>query len=199
VGPVGKRRRLVVILAGILLAAFIAVLLALYPFQRARQDRADDRFRQMSIEVRRDYTRFWPAGAETVNRSVVAASCSRAFSDVKAQELTTCPNLADLDLSQCDLIDPKPLARLSVLQRLRSLSLAETPVDDGVLSVLATWPALDVLNLDRTGITASGLRHLLGQRRVKKLSVSGTRLSQAEVKDLRDAFPDVDVRWEPAG
>ncbi|HKB04446.1 MAG TPA: hypothetical protein VKD90_19645 [Gemmataceae bacterium] len=192
---VGKRRlRRVVVLAGALLVTFVAVLLASYPLHRASQDRADDRFRQMSIEVTRDFTRFWPAGAETVNRPVVSATCSHAFSDVKAQELTTCPNLAELDLSQCDFVDPRALARLSAL-RVRTLSLAGTPVDDGVLPVLATWPALRDLNLDRTGVTAGGVRAFLGQRQMKRLSVSGAKLSPAEAKELRDAFPDVKIQF----
>jgi hypothetical protein len=200
VTPVGKRRlRRVVILAGALLLSLVAVLLALYPVHRSSQDRADDRFRRMSIEVTRDYTRFWPAGVETVNRSVVAARCSHAFSDVKAQELTTCPSLADLDLSKCDLIDPRALARLSGLPRLRSLSLAGAPADDGVLPALATWPALEVLNLDRTGVTAAGLREFLRQRRVKTVSVAGAKLSPAEVMELREAFPDVEIRGDGAG
>jgi hypothetical protein len=194
VGPVGKRRlRRVVIFAAAVLLAFVAVLLATYPLRRAGQDRADERFRQMSIDVTRDYTRFWPVGAETVNRSVVAASCGHAFSDVKAQELTTCPNLAELDLSRCDFVDPRALARLSAL-RVRTLSLAGTPVDDGVLPVLATWPTVLDLNLDRTGVTAAGLRAFLGQRQVKRLSVSGAKLSPAEAKELRDAFPNVEIR-----
>jgi hypothetical protein len=200
VTPVGKRRlRRILLLAGALLVTLVVVLLASYPLHRGSQDRADDRFRQMSIEVTRDFTRFWPAGAETVNRPVVAASCSHAFSDVKAQELTTCPNLAELDLSQCDFVDPRGLARLSSLQRLRVLSLAGTPVDDGVLPVLATWPALRELNLDRTGVTAGGLRAFLGQRQVKRLSVSGAKLSPAEAKELRHAFPDVEIQIEASG
>jgi hypothetical protein len=200
VGPFGKRRlRRILLLAGALLVTLVVVLLASYPLHRGSQDRADDRFRQMSIEVTRDFTRFWPAGAETVNRSVVAASCAHAFSDVKAQELTTCPNLSELDLSPCDFVDPRALARLSGLKRLRSLSLAGTPVDDGVLPVLATWPALNDLRLDRTGVTAGGLREFLGQRRVKKLSVSGTKVSAAEAKALREAFPDVEIRSEASG
>lgn len=198
--PVGKRRlRLVLILAGALLVVCVAGLFALYPLHRSSQDRADERFRQMSIEVTRDYTRFWPAGVETANRSVVAARCSHALSDVKAQELTTCPNLAELDLSQCDLIDPRALARLAGLPRLRSLSLAGAPVDDGALPVLATWPALEVLNLDRTAVTAAGLRDFLRQRRVKELSVSGTKVTPAEVKELRAAFPEVRIRSDGGG
>jgi hypothetical protein len=179
--------------AGVLLVVFVAILLAIYPLHRGGQDRADERFRQMSIEVTRDYTRFWPAGVETVNRSVVAAKCSHAFSDVKSQELLTCPNLAELDLSPCDLIDPRALARLSAL-RVRTLSLAGTPVDDGVLPILATWPALEVLNLDRTGVTAAGLREFLRQPKVKSVSVFGTKASPAEVKELREAFPDVEIQ-----
>lgn len=191
--PVGKRRlRRIIILAGVLLVAFVGVLLVIYPLHRGDQDKADERFRQMSIEVTRDYTRFWPAGVETVNRSVVAARVSHAFSDVKSQELSTCPNLTDLDLSQCDLIDPRALARLSAL-RVRALSLAGAPVDDSFLPILATWPALDDFNLDRTRVTVVGLREFLNHRRLKSVSVSGAKISPGEVKELRDTFPDVEI------
>ncbi|MBO0700473.1 MAG: hypothetical protein J2P46_18895 [Zavarzinella sp.] len=198
--PVGKRRlRRIIILAGVLLVAFVGVLLVIYPLHRGNQDKADERFRQMSIEVTRDYTRFWPAGVETVNRSVVAARVSHAFSDVKAQELLTCPNLVELDLSQCDFVDPRALARMSGLTRLRSLSLAGTPVDDGVLPVLATWSALRDLNLDRTGVTAAGLHEFLRQRKVKSVSVSGAKVTPAEVKEMRQTFPEVEIQVEGAG
>jgi hypothetical protein len=76
----------------------------------------------------------------------------------------------------------------------RTLSLAGTPVDDGVLPILATWPALEVLNLDRTGVAAAGLREFLRRPKVKSVSVFGTKASPAEVKELREAFPDVEIQ-----
>jgi hypothetical protein len=192
--PHGKRRRrLVIALAAVPFVLFLAVLLALYPLHKARQDRADERFRQMSIEVRRDLSRFRPAGAETVNRSVVAATVSRAFSSVKAQELLTCPNLAELDLSHCDPIDPDALGRLSALPRVRTLSLAGTPTDDQLLSRLAAWPALDELNLDGTRVSAAGLREFLTRHRLKSVSIVGAGIPPTEVAGLRDAFPQVEI------
>jgi hypothetical protein len=198
VNPVGKRRRQVwVVLSAIPLAILVIGLLALYPIQRGRLDRADDRFRQMSIGVTRDHTRFLPAGAETVNRSVVAASCARAFSSVKAQELLTCPNLTDLDLAGCDPIDLDALGRLSALPRLRALSLADTAVNDAVLPRLAEWPALDVLNLDRTEVTAAGLSEFLRRRPIESVSVNDGKLTPAEVAGLREAFPEVEIQGGP--
>jgi hypothetical protein len=194
--PGKRRRRIVLAVVAVPVVLIIAVLLALYPLHKARQDRADERFRQMSIEVRRDLTRFRPAGVETVNRSVVAATVSRAFSSVKAQELLTCPNLAQLDLSHCDSIDADGLARLAALPRVKVLSLAGTPTDDRMLSRLSAWPALDELDLDRTRVSAAGLREFLHRHRLKSVSVNGAGMSPAEVAGLREAFADVQIRAE---
>jgi hypothetical protein len=195
VSPQGKRwRRRLILALGPPLALLVAILLGLYPIHRARQDRADDRFRQMSIEVSRDATRFLPTGAGTVNRSVVSATCGRAFSSVKAQELLTCPNLARLDLSGCDPVDLDGLGRLNQLRHLRALSLAGAAVDDRALARLADWPALDELILDDTRITAAGLDLLLRQRPVRVVSVAGVGFRAGELDALRGAFPDVEFR-----
>ncbi|HJZ90820.1 MAG TPA: hypothetical protein VKE40_08085 [Gemmataceae bacterium] len=192
--PVNRRRRRILI--GLLvtpLAILFAVLLTLYPFGRASRDKADERFGQMSIHVERDWTRCLPVSAQTVNRSVVRATCSRAFSSVKAQELAGCPNLVELDLSHCDPVDVGGLERLASLSKVRKLSLADAQVDDSALPVLAKWPALEVLVLDGTKVSRAAIQDFLFKKKLKRVSIARTGVTGAEFDALRDAFPDVEI------
>jgi len=187
------RRRVVIALLLTPLALLVAILLALYPGSRSNRDKADERFRQMSIHVERDWTRIFPVGVDTVNRSVVKATCSNAFSSVKSQELMTCPNLVELDLSDCDPIDVGGLDRLSAL-RIKRLSLRGTNADDRALATLLKWPALEELALDRTRVTAAGVLDFLTKKPLKRLSIYGVEITASNVEALRTVFPDVEFQ-----
>jgi hypothetical protein len=193
-GLVRKRRRRILI--GLLVApvaVLFAILLILYPSGRASRDKADERFGQMSIHVERDWTRFLPVSAETVNRSVVRATCSRAFSSVKAQELAACPNLVEVDLSRCDPVDVGGLERLASLPKVRKLSLADARVDDSALPVLVTWPALEVLVLDGTKASKAGVQEFLLKKRLRRVSIARTSITGVELDTLRESFADVEI------
>jgi hypothetical protein len=188
-----RRRRILIGLFVAPLAVLFAILLILYPSGRASRDKADERFGQMSIHVERDWRRFLPVSAESVNRSVVRATCSRAFSSVKSQELAACPNLVELDLSHCDAVDVGGLERLASLPKVRKLSLADARVDDSVLPMLATWPALEVLVLDGTKVSRAGVQEFLLKKRLRRVSIARTNITGIELDALREAFPDVDI------
>jgi Leucine Rich repeat len=188
-----RRRRILIGLFVAPLAILFAILLILYPFGRAGRDKADERFGQMSIHVERDWTRFLPLSAETVNRSVVRATCSRAFSSVKAQELAACPNLVELDLSHCDPVDVGGLERLASLPKVRTLSLTDARVDDSALTVLATWPALEGLALDGTKVSKIAVQELLLKKKLRRVSIARTNITATELDALREAFSGVEI------
>jgi len=93
-----------------------------------------------------------------------------------------CPNLCSLDFSYVKLLIPEMLRSLSRFQRLHSLSLASTDIQDEHVAALSNLP-LKTCNLDDTLITGSTLSSL--HRGIEDLNLSYCRnLTDAGVKRL---------------
>ncbi|MEM7385655.1 MAG: c-type cytochrome domain-containing protein [Verrucomicrobiota bacterium] len=86
-----------------------------------------------------------------------------------------------------DLKDLSPCARLRVLQ------LNRTSVSDAGLVHLGALAELQSLNLYGTKVTDEGLRHLAGLKRLQKLYLWQTKVTKSGAAKLKKALPGVTV------
>lgn len=87
------------------------------------------------------------------------------------------------------LFDPAQLNELKkVSSQVVSLSLAQMPVKDEDLQLIAAFSNLRRLNLSFTGVTGSSLSQLKQLKRLESLSLSGTGVTAAQLAQLRH-FP----------
>jgi hypothetical protein len=87
--------------------------------------------------------------------------------DNSIEDLTSMPNLRELDLTRNNISDAG-VARLAKLPHLQVLSLANTAISDAGLDELAAFPALRELDIRETEVIVAGLKSL---RAVKNLAV----------------------------
>jgi len=87
----------------------------------------------------------------------------------------------------------RPAGGAALRRRLKELVLANVALDDGALTVLGdlleALPALDVLDLSRTPVTAAGVAALLRSQHLlprpwRRLSLAGVRLNVGHGPDL---------------
>jgi internalin A len=89
-----------------------------------------------------------------------------------------------LDRTHVEKLDP-----VRHFTRLRSLSLASTPIADAALAELKGLDQLETLDLSGTRVTDAGLEHLRGLKKLRTLRVRGTTVSSEAVAALRKELP----------
>jgi serine/threonine protein kinase/Leucine-rich repeat (LRR) protein len=101
--------------------------------------------------------------------------------------------LLAIDLSQASRIDEALLAKLHELAKLRSLSLADTPLTDELLPHLTGCPALAELDLAGTKVTPKGIASQLKRLKLTKLNLSRTGIGPEGASALKQ-FPAEHLR-----
>ena len=91
---------------------------------------------------------------------------------------------------------------LGALKGLRSLVLgqrlsAKPPVtlNDDTVAVLADFPALESLTLQEARLSLPALGKLKGLSKLKRLTLDGIDLSEADLAALRQQLPGVEIKW----
>lgn len=85
------------------------------------------------------------------------------------------------------------LTRLKSFPKLRTLDLSSTAITDAGLAHLEGLTSLRSLNLSRTSITDAGLARLKKLNQLETLTLTGTKVTQAGVADLQAALPRVRI------
>jgi hypothetical protein len=115
-------------------------------------------------------------------------------SDQGLAVLGTLPNLHSVYLGRTSVGDAG-LARLKQCRSLNDLGLAFTGVtDDGLLHLKEMEGQLDQLNLSETMITDGGLKSLYGMTELRRLLLSGTKVTAAGIDSLQKAIPGCQIR-----
>ena len=100
-----------------------------------------------------------------------------------------------IGLSYQRLVDDSTLARIAKRGSLTRLYLRGTGITDDGLKHLTGLTKLEKLDLVETGITDAGLVHLSGLLSLKKLYLTETRVTKDGVRNLKQALPNVEIRW----
>ena len=77
------------------------------------------------------------------------------------------------------------------------ISLAETEVTDGDLSLFSDFPFVQVLDLSRTAIGDSGLAQLTGLPALEELIVVDTKITGPALDAFQWGHPSVKITTEP--
>jgi Leucine-rich repeat (LRR) protein len=102
-------------------------------------------------------------------------------------------DLEALELSRTKVTD-KGLEHLIVFTKLQRLDLGGTGVTDKGLEHLKGLTRLETLSLENArGVSDLGLVHLKGLTNLRKLNLVGTKVTDAGVRDLRQALPKVEI------
>ena len=113
--------------------------------------------------------------------------------DAGLHALEKLPALEALNLGDT-WIGPDGLSRLGALKELRELRLAYCGgIDDSALEALATLTQLEDLDLAFCRITDAGAEHLAGMRKLHRLVLTGTRITEAVEARLAAALPDCKI------
>jgi serine/threonine protein kinase/Leucine-rich repeat (LRR) protein len=98
--------------------------------------------------------------------------------------------LLAIDLGRATAVDEASLAKLHELAKLRTLSLADTPITDELLQHLTGCPVLEALNLAGTKVTAQGIESHLKRLKLSKLNLSRTGIGPEGASALKQFPPD---------
>lgn len=99
-----------------------------------------------------------------------------------------------LDLRRTRVTD-EGLVHLQALDRLEILSLENTKVTDAGLANLQALRGLKQLSLWGTGVTDAGLVHLQGMKSLESVNLWDTKVTEVGARGLREAMPQVEVRY----
>ena len=96
----------------------------------------------------------------------------------------------DVTLFNASKYTPASLEELlAVQEQVVGLHLAKMPVTDSELKTISRFENLFRLNLNFSEITGGGLTELAGLKQLRHLSLSGTEVDYASVKDLAEKMP----------
>jgi uncharacterized protein YjbI with pentapeptide repeats len=107
------------------------------------------------------------------------------ITDAGLRHLSAIQRLTELELEGTSITD-SGLIELSSLRQLQDLDLSRTNITDAGLRHLSAMPELVELWLEGTSITDSGLKELSSCRQLRKLYLSGTNITDAGVKYLKE-------------
>lgn len=93
----------------------------------------------------------------------------------------------DVYLEGCPLTDYGVCKFVATHDRLRRLSLNETPVTDGCLLGLAGLPSIEDLRLNGTAVTDDGIRSFLGHPSLSAIYLERTAVTEQAVLQLKAA------------
>jgi hypothetical protein len=120
---------------------------------------------------------------------------STDITDNAAVALKTLPHLASLDVASTKITSAF-VAELAGMPRLRKLQISDTAIDDAALEALAANPPprLKWLQIERTKVTADGLRKLAAIKTLKQIDIEGKidGLDAAKA-ELKSALPGLDI------
>ncbi len=88
---------------------------------------------------------------------------------------------------------PSGVKALASNQWLKTLYIANNPINDQSIKYLKQLPDLRILDISRTPITDDSIGVLSGMKNLKELRVHGTKLSNAGIKKLVNALPDCKI------
>jgi hypothetical protein len=101
--------------------------------------------------------------------------------------------LYQLDLYE-ELASNEGLAHTGKLTNLKILNLYVGPADDAGLAPLRKLTHLEELTIGGLGkVTDAAVDHLVGLKTLKKLTVNGTKITEAGIKRLREALPATQI------
>jgi serine/threonine protein kinase len=104
------------------------------------------------------------------------------LTDADLEQIEPMSELRALDLGNNTLVTGLGMRHVAALERLTSLSLLGTRVDDAGLAHLARIGGLESLDLTQTPVSAEGLRHLQALPRLRYLTLSNVpNCGQAEL------------------
>lgn len=96
----------------------------------------------------------------------------------------------DVTLFNASNYTPSSLEELlAVQEQVVGLHLAKMPVTDSELKTVGRFENLSRLNLNFSGISGGGLQELAGLKQLRHLSLSGTAVDYASVKNLTEKLP----------
>ena len=102
--------------------------------------------------------------------------------------------LTSIDCSGCNI---KCDATVPVVWTVTVATFSDCPLsDDDVLSLVNAFPNTTTLRLERTQITNESAAHLAKLKRLQVLSVSGTKLTPQDIRQLEQRLPNVRVEFE---
>ena len=79
------------------------------------------------------------------------------------------------------------MAKLAALAELRTLNLAWCPVTDAQLEACLKFENLEVVTLNRTGMTGAGLVHLRPLKKLRVLNISDNPVDEENLAHLSGA------------
>lgn len=110
-------------------------------------------------------------------------------------ELASLSQLQELDLSRTNITDAG-LCHLSAMPELVDLWLEGTNITDSGLKELSSMRQLRYLDLSGTNITDAGVEYLK-MLPLKDLNISGTKITQKVLEELRNALPNAHIEFSP--
>lgn len=99
-----------------------------------------------------------------------------------------------LSLYDVDISD-HGVRRLKDLKKLKHLSLGATKITDEGLVVLENFPDLTDLYLRKTAVTDSCVPLICQCKRLLRLDIQDTNISQSGLNTLRAALPECEIKW----
>lgn len=106
-------------------------------------------------------------------------------SDEELQSLPELPWVLSFDLQHSKGFTAAGVAKIAPMKRLKTLTLANTPITDAGLAGLATsFPALEELQLGGTATTDAGLKHIGKVTSLLTLRLNKTRITGSGFSDL---------------
>ena len=118
------------------------------------------------------------------------------ITDASAESLLQFPELRDLILIGSKFGDAG-MKELATHRKLTTLAIDGTISDAGLVP-LKDFPALAIFGVANSGdrITDAGLKHIAAAARLRKLDLTKTAVTEAGVKELAKARPDLTIDWD---
>ena len=113
----------------------------------------------------------------------LSGTCSPLYQPIMAMKHRALDRLASIDLSNTPL-DDGDVERLQAAPAVRELNIAHTRVTDKCLTFLKSWHALERLNLTGTAINGSGLLHLQSLSALRDLRLGGPNVNDLFLVEL---------------
>jgi RNA polymerase sigma factor (sigma-70 family) len=128
-----------------------------------------------------------PKPAVDFSAGLTGDALNKLIAEMKKQ------NIPGLEVGYLKMGDDD-LAKLAGVPGLQRLLLTGTQVSNEGLEKLKDFPALNLLSLQATQITADGLAHLAGAKKLRTLYLGGSKIDNKSMEKLKDAKSLVHLR-----
>lgn len=115
------------------------------------------------------------------------------LTDADCEKIAQMPKLVKLNLYQAPIGGEGLKNLLPLAQRLVSLNLDATKIDDTALGALEAFSNLTFLHLGRTAITDSAAESLAKLSKLEKLHVTRTQMTDEGIAALKEKLPDTEI------